>query len=126
VPLCGGDVHRIDYRLPQDQVCKGQPYIAKNVATMERQQQPSEPPHDVVVAMVREVRGTAGRIAQACGLGREAVWRWRKVPARHVLAVESLLGIPRHKIRPDIYPPPQDPSTKRWLKNGRKQHDVNA
>jgi hypothetical protein len=75
-----------------------------------------------VLKLVRDVRGTAGRIATACGINREAVWNWRRVPAVHVIACEQLLAIPRHKIRPDIYPPPSDPDTQRWLTsgNGRK------
>jgi hypothetical protein len=56
------------------------------------------------------------------------VWNWQRVPADHVLTVEQLLDIPRHLIRPDLYPPPSDPVTKRWLKstNGRKQHGARA
>jgi DNA-binding transcriptional regulator YdaS (Cro superfamily) len=78
---------------------------------------------DPVLSMVRGVRGTAVRIAAACGINRETVWNWQQVPAKHVLAVESALAIPRHLIRPDIYPPPYDPSTRRWLNsNRRKQH----
>jgi pyruvate kinase len=82
---------------------------------------------DPVLNMVRKVRGTAPRIAKACNINREAVWNWQRVPAEHVLTVEALLDIPRHKIRPDLYPPPQSPSTQRWLtNNGRKQHGARA
>lgn len=82
------------------------------------------PRRDPVLKMVHNVRGTAPRIAQVCKINREAVWNWQRVPAEHVLRVEALLGIPRHLIRPDLYPPPYHPSTKRWLdgNNGRKQH----
>lgn len=79
--------------------------------------------HDPVLQMVREKRGTATRIAEACGIKRATVWVWQRVPPQHVLAVEELLQIPRHKIRPDLYPPPNEPGTQRWLNNnGRKQH----
>jgi pyruvate kinase len=78
---------------------------------------------DPVLERVRNVRGTAAIIASACGVVREAVWRWQHVPARHVLTVEQLLDIPRHRIRPDLYPPPSHASTKRWLtNNGRRIH----
>lgn len=55
------------------------------------------------------------RIAGGCsGLGRElgisqaAVARWKsqdRIPIERVLEVERLTGIPRHQLRPDIYPP---------------------
>ena len=38
----------------------------------------------------------------------EAVRQWRKrgaVPPARVLLIERLTGVPRHKLRPDIYPP---------------------
>lgn len=86
---------------------------------MTRQQSRRNP----VLELVRNERGTAPRIAAACGIQREAVWNWRRVPAGHVLTIERLLGIPRHLIRPDIYEPPYHPRTKRWLQNnGRRQH----
>jgi pyruvate kinase len=84
---------------------------------------PKQPRHDPVLSLVRGVRGTAVRIAAACGVNRETVWNWQQVPAKHVLAVESVLDIPRHRIRPDLYPPPSDYRTRRWFisRNRRKQ-----
>lgn len=79
-----------------------------------------------VLAKVQNTRGTAPRIAEVCGIKCAAVWNWKRVPAEHVLTVEQLLEIPRHLIRPDIYPPPSDPLTKRWLNNGRSQHGARA
>jgi pyruvate kinase len=79
---------------------------------------------DPVLQMVREQRGTASRIAKACGVNREAVWNWDargEIPAKHVLVIESLLNIPRHRIRPDLYPPPYDYRTRKWINNGKKQ-----
>ena len=34
-------------------------------------------------------------------------WRRRGVPAERVLEIENAIGVPRHEIRPDLYPPPQ-------------------
>lgn len=48
-------------------------------------------------------------LARRAGVRPQAVFSWRakgRVPAGRVLAVESATGIPRHEIRPDIYPPP--------------------
>lgn len=45
-------------------------------------------------------------VAAACGMTRQAFSQWRKVPPTRVLTVEKVTGIPRHEIRPDLYPPP--------------------
>jgi hypothetical protein len=83
-----------------------------------RHRKRSEPwRRNVVLAMVHVMRGTAPRIAEACGINREAVWLWEQVPVKHVLTIEQLLEIPRHLIRPDIYPPPHEAATQRWLTN---------
>jgi len=41
------------------------------------------------------------------GITSQAVSQWRKVPAERVLDLERITGIPRHEIRPDLYPPPE-------------------
>jgi DNA-binding transcriptional regulator YdaS (Cro superfamily) len=41
------------------------------------------------------------------GLTRQAVSQWRRVPAERVLDVERASGVPRHELRPDLYPAPQ-------------------
>jgi len=49
---------------------------------------------------------TLGWLAARLGLSRNTVKKWSSVPTKHVLAVEAATGIPRHELRPDIYPPP--------------------
>lgn len=34
-----------------------------------------------------------------------SAWRARQVPVMRVLDIERLSGVPRHELRPDIYPP---------------------
>jgi DNA-binding transcriptional regulator YdaS (Cro superfamily) len=41
------------------------------------------------------------------GITRQAVSQWRRVPAERVLDVERASGVPRHELRPDLYPAPQ-------------------
>lgn len=53
-----------------------------------------------------EPKGIRLKIADACGISHGAVWQWRKVPATRVLIVERITGIPRHMLRPDIFPNP--------------------
>ena len=37
-------------------------------------------------------------------ISRHAIYQWSRVPAEHVHAVESITGISRQKLRPDLYP----------------------
>jgi DNA-binding transcriptional regulator YdaS (Cro superfamily) len=37
---------------------------------------------------------------------RQAIEQWKRVPPRHVLALEAMSGVSRHELRPDIYGPP--------------------
>lgn len=50
------------------------------------------------------------KLAEALQLSRQRVWYWfngGRVPADRCLRVEALTGIPRHKLRPDVYPAPE-------------------
>lgn len=50
--------------------------------------------------------GTKTELAEALGISKQAISQWVKVPVEQVLKVEALLEIPRHVLRPDIYPDP--------------------
>lgn len=47
--------------------------------------------------------GGPGALAKALRIKQPAVSQWDQVPALRVLAVETLTGISRYKLRPDIY-----------------------
>ena len=49
-------------------------------------------------------RGAQSEIARACNVTPQAVYQWKDVPVHHVLTVEKVTGIPRHKLRPELYP----------------------
>lgn len=56
-----------------------------------------------------DAAGSQSRLAEICKLSQPTVWGWLNkgsgtIPAEHVLRIESALGIPRHELRPDIYP----------------------
>jgi len=60
-----------------------------------------------IVDQVFSAYGGASALARLIGISRTAVSLWRKqqrVPVTRVLEIERLTGIPRHKLRPDIYP----------------------
>lgn len=53
----------------------------------------------------RALNGNTG-LSKALG-GRptsQAIGQWTQVPAERVIAVEKATGVPREKLRPDIYP----------------------
>ena len=59
-----------------------------------------------------KIAGGQAALGRACGVSQGHVWWWlrksKRVPAEAVLAVEAATGgaVPRHEIRPDIYPTP--------------------
>jgi len=58
-----------------------------------------------IQAELGKERGLRIRIARECKVTHGAVYQWRSVPSQHVLTVERITGIPRFKLRPDIFGP---------------------
>jgi DNA-binding transcriptional regulator YdaS (Cro superfamily) len=55
------------------------------------------------------LKGNQSELARICGVTQPTVWGWLNkgkgvLPAEYVLKVEAVTGIPRHVLRPDIYP----------------------
>ncbi|WP_439497145.1 Cro/CI family transcriptional regulator [Bosea sp. (in: a-proteobacteria)] len=51
--------------------------------------------------------GAAGGVralARAVGVSQPAISSWKRVPADRVLTIETLTGVPRGELRPDLYP----------------------
>lgn len=55
-------------------------------------------------AAIRAVGGI-GALARALGLAQPSVSEWRRIPADRIAAVESVTGVPRSELRPDLYAP---------------------
>lgn len=53
--------------------------------------------------------GTQAELGRRIGKGQAHISLWltrdKKVPADIVLTIEKRVGIPRHELRPDLYPP---------------------
>lgn len=50
--------------------------------------------------------GGGARLAARVGVSKAAVSQWTICPPLRVLQVEAASGVPRHLLRPDLYPPP--------------------
>lgn len=48
--------------------------------------------------------GGIGALARSLGISQPSVSNWQRIPAERVLAVETLTGVPRTRLRPDLYP----------------------
>lgn len=61
---------------------------------------------DMTEALKRAVENVGGqaKFARLIGVTAQAVSQWDEVPPLRVLAVERVSGVPRHELRPDLYP----------------------
>src|SRR5258705_12295929 len=50
--------------------------------------------------------GGVSELARRVGISQPSVSNWDKVPAERVLAVEAATGVPRMRLRPDLYREP--------------------
>jgi len=50
----------------------------------------------------RSSLGSLAAIARVCDVSREAVRRWKRIPAKCCPAIEAETGIPCEQLRPDI------------------------
>ncbi|WP_348656618.1 YdaS family helix-turn-helix protein [uncultured Sphingobium sp.] len=57
-----------------------------------------------------EAMSSQSALARAIGTSQQRLWNWldkgKPIPAEFVLKTEKATGIPRHELRPDIYPAP--------------------
>ncbi|PWJ75265.1 DNA-binding transcriptional regulator YdaS (Cro superfamily) [Pseudaminobacter salicylatoxidans] len=63
------------------------------------------------VVLAFALRKAGGRIALAkkLNISPQAISQWREVPVHRVLEIERITGLSRSDLRPDIYPPHDDP-----------------
>jgi DNA-binding transcriptional regulator YdaS (Cro superfamily) len=54
----------------------------------------------------KKAAGGPAALARELGITAQAICQWHEVPPLRVLDVEHHTGIPRHELRPDIYPLP--------------------
>ena len=57
--------------------------------------------------------GGISRLARSLGLTQPTVSVWKRVPPHHVIDVETLTGVSRRLLRPDLYDVPEEPAVRR-------------
>lgn len=57
-----------------------------------------------VIKDAADKAGGLGKLADGLGVRHQTFYSWRRVPAERVLEIERLTGIPRHVLRPDLWP----------------------
>jgi DNA-binding transcriptional regulator YdaS (Cro superfamily) len=50
-----------------------------------------------------EAAGSARKLAKLLGIRQQSVWKWKQIPAHHILTIEAATGVPREELRPDLY-----------------------
>ena len=58
---------------------------------------------DPILNEVFAAMGTAAALGAMLGVSRSAVSQWRRVPLRYLKQVSEFTGIPRRRLRPDLY-----------------------
>ncbi|WP_091925655.1 Cro/CI family transcriptional regulator [Methylobacterium sp. yr668] len=53
-----------------------------------------------------EAAGGTKALSRKIGISSQAISQWQECPPLRVLEVEKVSGVPRHELRPDIYPAP--------------------
>ena len=66
--------------------------------------------------------GSVSALARGLGLAQPSVSGWTKIPAERVLAVETLTGVPRSILRPDLYEASDEAQTVDEVDALRAQH----
>lgn len=61
---------------------------------------------EIIKQACKEVGGPKA-LAELLEVRRQSLYLWDRVPAERVLSIEKVTDgkIPRHKMRPDLYPP---------------------
>lgn len=60
-----------------------------------------------IVERAAERVGGVTKLAAALGIKHPSFHSWQRVPAERVLDIERITGLPRHELRPDLYPAPE-------------------
>jgi DNA-binding transcriptional regulator YdaS (Cro superfamily) len=55
------------------------------------------------LAAAVKTAGGVRSLGRALNIAHSSILTWKQIPARHILQIEKLTGIPRERLRPDLY-----------------------
>jgi len=58
--------------------------------------------HDGVRAAI-DAAGSGHKLAKLLKISPQSVFQWRLIPAERIIEVERVTGVPRERLRPDLY-----------------------
>lgn len=56
-----------------------------------------------IIEMAIARAGGISKLAKAIGIRHTSIYVWKKIPAGRIIAIETATGIPRERLRPDLY-----------------------
>jgi DNA-binding transcriptional regulator YdaS (Cro superfamily) len=59
--------------------------------------------HKIGKKLAIEAAGGVRALGRKIGLSHSAILFWPKIPAERVVQIERVTGVPREKLRPDLY-----------------------
>lgn len=60
-----------------------------------------------ILEKAAEKAGGLTKLAAHLKVRHQSLYSWTRVPAERALEIEKLTGIPRHEMRPDLWPAPE-------------------
>jgi DNA-binding transcriptional regulator YdaS (Cro superfamily) len=58
-----------------------------------------------IIAVACERAGGLRALARAIGINYQNIQIWKRIPAERMIAIETVTGIPREQLRPDLFVP---------------------
>lgn len=62
-----------------------------------------EPVEDRGLRLALQAAGGYAELANALGIRSQSVFQWQRVPLHRVVEVEKATGVPREKLRPELF-----------------------
>ena len=58
-----------------------------------------------IIIMACKQAGGMRALARAIGINYQNIQGWRRIPAERMIDIETVTGIPRERLRPDLFVP---------------------